>query len=282
MLALSISLLVSIPGVPQDCDPYGAPKVRTAQKLTVQDPPRKSEYDFIPRTRSHHEGASRWSDFERAWVGPRVPRFVPLIHRGARLQLLEQEGDLFVAFYQARVKWNAKTAPNKPTYVLGVNSCGKVQFDLSLADFHPRKNHLEVQDIRYVDGILYFNEACQTYSKEAGGKCSYLVALDPLKKKVLWRSKPLVSNFRLLVHGDYIVTGYGFTKEKKRLNILRRRDGKLVFKTRLIAEQAGLRLLDEQHLEVTLHYKNYEKRRFRMVGWKTKRPRLVPASGKAK
>jgi len=133
-----------------------------------------------------------------------------------------------------------------------------------------------------VGGILYFNEACQTYSKDAGGKCSYLVALDPIKKKVLWRSEPLVSNFRLLVHGDYIVTGYGFTKEKKRLNILRRRDGKVVFKTSLIAEQAGVRLVDEQHLEVTLHRKDYEKRRYRMVGWRSKKPRLVPVRGKAR
>ncbi len=205
-----------------------------------------------------------------------------MTHRGARLQLLDREGDLFVAFYEGKLKWDPDIMPNRSTYVLGTDTCGKVRFDLSLKDFHPRKNHLEVQDIRLVDGVLYFNEAWQTYSKEAGGKCSYMVALDPFKKKVLWRSKPLVSNFRLLVHGDYIVTGYGFTKEKKRLYVLRRSDGKVVFKTRLVAEQAGLRLLDEQHLEVTLHYKNYEKRRYRMVGWQSKRPRLVPVRDKAR
>lgn len=41
-----------------------------------------------------------------------------------------------------------------------------------------RPAHLEVQDVRYEARTLYFNEACQSYAREAGGRCSALVGLD--------------------------------------------------------------------------------------------------------
>ena len=33
-----------------------------------------------------------------------------------------------------------------------------------------------LKNVRYDGGVLYFNEACQSYSKEAQGKCSSIVA----------------------------------------------------------------------------------------------------------
>jgi len=67
--------------------------------------------------------------------------------------------------------------------------------------------------VHYDGGVVYFNEACQSYSREAGGKCSSVVAVDVASGRLLWRSAPLTSNGELLVVGDYVVAAYGFTAE---------------------------------------------------------------------
>ena len=54
-----------------------------------------------------------------------------------------------------------------------------------------------------------------------------------MKGRVLWRTENLVSNSRFVVHGDYVVTGYGLASEPDRLFVVRRHDGAVVSRTRL-------------------------------------------------
>jgi hypothetical protein len=169
---------------------------------------------------------------DRLWIGPDIPSFVPLEVGELKLDVLDaRPGGGFIATYRERFE---------PCYARGADAnCGTLVkiFDaskvetvsLSLDAYLSRKEHLEIQDVRYSeDGTLYFNEACQSYSKEAGGKCSALVALDPIAKKVLWRTAPLVSNNAFLLIGNYAVTAYGFTGEKASIRVVRRSDGKVM------------------------------------------------------
>ena len=80
---------------------------------------------------------------------------------------------------------------------------------------------LEIQDIRYADnGLLYFNEACQSYSRRANGACSALVCVSPQDGRVLWRSADLISNNILIVYGNVVICGYGFTGESDYLHLV--------------------------------------------------------------
>jgi hypothetical protein len=183
--------------------------------------------------RTHVEGSlTRGS--ARTWVGPDVPPFV-LVEGGTReLTLLDQAPDGFVGLY--RDPYGASScslsAPANCSFGAALFECsGKTRWLFLLDAFFSRKDHLEVQDMRYADGVLYFNEACQSYSKEAQGQCSSLVAVEPLTKTLLWRTKPLVSNATFLVANRYLITGYGFTAEPDALFIVRRSDGKIMGRT---------------------------------------------------
>ena len=97
---------------------------------------------------------------------------------------------------------------------------------MDLGDHLSRPDHLEVQDLRYADGALYFNEACQSYSREAGGRCSSLVRLDPRAGKVAWRTRPRVLQ-RLPAARPRVAAGYGFTAEPDSLFLVDRRTGRI-------------------------------------------------------
>ena len=88
------------------------------------------------------------------------------------------------------------------------------------------------QEIRWaaeVGGILYVANAHRTYANFSRGLNAYLTALDPGRKKVLWRNGPLLANAATFdVVGNYIVAGYGFTAEPDFLYLIDRRDGKVV------------------------------------------------------
>ncbi|MDP6943258.1 MAG: hypothetical protein QF464_03830, partial [Myxococcota bacterium] len=144
---------------------------------------------------------------------------------------------------------------------------GVALWTLDLAQLFSRQDHLEIQDVRYRDGVLYFNEACQSYASEARGRCSSLVAVEPTEAKVLWRTKPLVSNNRFLVEADLIVSGYGFTKERDYLYVIRRTDGKLMHRLRIPKAHEAIGRDDQGRLVVRLYpdaihyFELYETRR---------------------
>ena len=78
-------------------------------------------------------------------------------------------------------------------------------------------------------GTLYFDEACQSYSREAGGRCSALVALNPFTKKL-----PLADGStrveQRLRRGPQVPRreAYGFTGEAASIRVVRRSDGKVI------------------------------------------------------
>ncbi len=77
------------------------------------------------------------------------------------------------------------------------------------------------------DGVLYVSTGHNTYA-DACEETAYITAIDMSTNTVLWKSTPLVCNARsFAIVDDYIVCGYGFTKEDDYLNVLRRDNGVL-------------------------------------------------------
>lgn len=83
-------------------------------------------------------------------------------------------------------------------------------------------------DILYAeaeDGILYAELGHRTYAS-AQPHTAYIVAIDLETEEVLWRSKDQVASaYDILILGDTIVCGYGFTDEKDYIYILDRNTG---------------------------------------------------------
>jgi hypothetical protein len=151
-----------------------------------------------------------------------TPAYVARTREALRLMIADTTPDGWLAFYKGPLGEDWANAQYRATLYA---PDGSMRFDLPLNPLLSATRHLEIQDIRYADGTLYFNEACQTYARDAGGRCSALLAVDPHAARVLWRTAPLTSNNILLVHGPHIIAGYGFTAEPDSLFLLRRSDG---------------------------------------------------------
>jgi hypothetical protein len=124
------------------------------------------------------------------------------------------------------------------------SSAGKEQRRVDLGK-HLLLSSNEIQDVRYRGGIIYFNEACQSYSKEVKGKCSSLVALDPAAGTVLWRSPYLSSNNLFIFKDDEtLVSGYGFTAEPDYLFLLSAKTGEVLSRTKLDTAHTYLEIQD--------------------------------------
>ena len=262
------------PTEPEACNPYVAPLERSAGSLTVHAPPDPDRRSFPGRMRHHIDGALT-KDSPRLWVGPQVPGFMPLIDGTKELFLLENEGDVFVGLYRdpyGASSCDLGTSRNCDYSVQAFDACGDALWAFELAPLMSREDHLEIGDMRYVDGILYFNEACQSYAKEAKGKCSSLVAFDPASAEVEWRTKNLVSRGSFLVLDRYIVSGYGFTAEKDFVYIVRRSDGEVVGKVSLKRGHEALAIEGDTLLVTT----NSGTEQFTMTGFDGDKPTLSP------
>lgn len=212
---------------------------------------------------------------DHLWIGPDVPAYVPLEVGTSELDLLDaRPGGGFVATYRERFDSRGVGKGNCATLVKVFEGDGTESASVSLGPFLSRRDQLEVQDVRMADGVLYFNEACQTYSREAGGRCSALVALDLAAKKVLWRTPSLVSNNEFRVVGPYIVAAYGFTGEPARITVLRRKDGAVMDARRLPGTNYEMTPGGDV---LSVHiYQNVGTAHFRMVGFDGAAPKLVP------
>ncbi len=260
---------------PREPNPYVAPLVRQAGDLTVEAPPRVLEDDFIGRLRTHVDGGLS-KGTARVWVGPQVPGFVPLMEGTMELFLLDRVDDEFMAFY--RDPYGASSCGlgdggNCDYFVRIFDLEGEARWSISLPELMSRPTQLEVQDARWADGTLYFNEACQSYSSGAGGKCSALVAYDPEAKEVRWRTRNLVSNGEFLVHGDYIVSSYGFTDERDFLFVVRRSDGKIIQKVPLRKAAMRLTVASDGLLDVIVY--PHRTLTYEMQRWDSAKPKLV-------
>ena len=139
-----------------------------------------------------------------------MPAYIPRSLRTLELIVLDPADGGWLSLYREPY--------NRPTCALSTSrNCayvarfydrrGTLAWSLDLNDLMSRTDHLEVQDIRLRGGVLYFNEACQSYARDAQGQCSSLVAVDPREHRVMWRTAPLTSNGRFRVRGCYIVAG---------------------------------------------------------------------------
>lgn len=187
------------------------------------------------RLRAHFDGALGEED-PRSWIGPHVPAYVPRKDGSSELTILDETKDGHFALYRdmyAEQRCKVMDSTNCRYVAAFWKGDGTQAWRVELTPLLSEKRHIEIQDAQYVDGTLYFNEACLTYAKEAKGKCSALVAYDPVKGREVWRTKPLHSNSRFLVLADVIVATYGFTSEADFVRVVRRRDGKVLDQAKL-------------------------------------------------
>lgn len=251
--------------------------VRRGGSLVVADPPQQpSDRAFVPRMRAHVEG-SLTADSERVWVGPPVPRSVAIEVDGRELFLLDPVEGGHVALYRDPYGGKSCTLGGRENcrflarFYADDEETPRWSVDLGPLMSGPR--NLELQDLRYADGVLYFNDACASYSVQAKGKCSSLIAWDSATQKVLWRTKPLTSNGRFLVYGELLISGYGFTDEPDWVFLVSRKDGRVLAKRRLKKAHETLSV-EGDVLEVGVY--DSPPKRFRLVGLDGKRPRMQP------
>jgi hypothetical protein len=210
------------------------------------------------RLRSHVTGslsANPRRMSSRTWTGGKIPGFVPRTLGTLELFLLDQADAGYLALYRepynlqsCQLSGNANCAYEVRHHEKG----GRERWRLSLNELLSRPDHLEVQDIRLAGGVLYFNEACQSYAEEADGQCSSLVAVDPAARKVLWRTPPLVSNGRFTVRGCYLVAGYGFTAEADHVSLVSRTTGKVLQEVPLASAPEKMTLVGRDQLDVEI------------------------------
>jgi hypothetical protein len=217
---------------------------------------------------------------DRLWIGVDVPSYVPMELGDLDLELLDaRPGGGWVATYRERFETCYARGQNASCHSLVkiFDRSNNETVSLALDSFFSRRDRLEVQDVRYVEdageGTLYFNEACQSYSNEAGGRCSSLVALDPVAKKVRWRTGPLVSNNAFVVTGTYVVAAYGFTGEPASIRVVRRKDGKVMDRQPL--EKTNFEMTTRGDLLSVEMYSTAGRANFRMSGFDGDAPKLV-------
>jgi hypothetical protein len=245
------------------------PTVRRATKLIVMTPSPTQSPGPSLRLRTMVRPA------DHLWVGPDVPSYVALEVGKSELDLLDpRPGGGFVATYRERFDTCGWPKTNCDTIVKLFDASGKETDSVSLKPLYPRPDQLEVQDVRLADDVLYYNEACQTYSRDAGGKCSALVAYDLTKRAVLWRTGFLVSNNELRVVGPYIVTAYGFTAEPATITVVRRKDGAIMDHQALASTNFEMSTKgDVLSIEV---YKTIGTVHYRLKDFDGAAPKLVP------
>ncbi|MDB4997180.1 MAG: uncharacterized protein JWM74_4612 [Myxococcaceae bacterium] len=234
------------------------------------------------------------------WHGPEVPAFVPLHAGAATLDLLDTTASGTMALYrdhdlgsppmQPLCGMDSKDEKGADMFPGAKKNCaaevrlydraGTELAALPLAPFLSRTDHLEVQDAHYDGGTLYFNEACQSYSRNAGGRCSSLVAVDPIAKRVLWRTPSLTSNNAFAMAGEYIVTAYGFTSERSSIRLVRRRDGAIVDTKPLPSAADDALTVQGDVVSVNL-YNMLGRVQFRITGAGGPSPKLAPIATSA-
>jgi hypothetical protein len=167
------------------------------------------------------------------------------------LAIADSTADGWLAFYRSPPgRFDARNASFE-VVLHGVG--GEQRWKRVLNDHLSRPDHLEITDVRYADGKLYFNESCQSYSREAAGRCSSLVRIDPATNRVEWRTRPLVSNGIFILHGPWVITGYGFTAEPDSVFVIDRETGRVLATAPVDKMPDYLEVKDGRLYVTTLH-----------------------------
>jgi hypothetical protein len=186
----------------------------------------------------------------RQEVPARRPAYVAAELDGLRLFIADSTAEGWTAFYRGPLGGGPNGANVGYRAVL-YRTDGSHAWDTNLNRFLSRPDQLEVQDVRYVNGRLYFNEACQSYSREAGGACSSLLRVNPAQGTVDWRTAPLVSNNIILLRGEHVVAGYGFTAEPDTLFLIDRATGRILDRQPLDSAHSYLEFVGDELVVVT-------------------------------
>lgn len=105
--------------------------------------------------------------------------------------------------------------------------------------------------------ILYLCHAHNTYAASSNNFNAYLTAIDIKKKRIRWRSKPLICNSKnFLALDDVLISGYGFTQETDSLYVLNRWNGKVISRIAL-ATMVDYIIHKDGMLYVRAYDKNY-------------------------
>ncbi|MDW8282128.1 MAG: hypothetical protein RMK29_10475 [Myxococcales bacterium] len=86
----------------------------------------------------------------------------------------------------------------------------------------------ELSGLEREDGTVYATLQFNGYAHEIGRRGNRVLALDLCTHTVRWRSPDLWSNAALLLYRDYLITGYGFTREPAHVRVLNRWTGEPV------------------------------------------------------
>ena len=234
------------------------PDDRKGGGLIIRGGKRKFKFkeDTSGRVRNHVDGMLGIHYGDRVWAGRTVPCFIPPNQGTKELFIMDKtKSNSFLAFYRdpyGASSCDATSPPNCSYQAVFFNKFGDIEWDLNLNSFLSRRDYLEIQDIRYDKGVLYFNEACQSYAKDSNYKCSKLVALNPKSKKVLWKTKYLTSNNRFLILDKYIVSAYGFTAEKDYIFLVEKKSGKILQKLFIPRAASSIEIHSKNRKEIFL------------------------------
>lgn len=186
----------------------------------------------------------------RQSVPPSTPAFVPTTRDGLDLWIADPVDGGWLAFY--REPLGAMSGSLNSRYRAALHSAdGSIRWVVNLDRVLSRPTGLEIQDVRFDAGELYVNEACQSYSREADGRCSSLIRIDPGTGEVVWRSRPLVSNDIFILTADHVVAGYGFTDEPDSVHLVSRSTGEVVASHPLDTAHSYLELSGDRLLVMT-------------------------------
>ncbi len=161
----------------------------------------------------------------RRYVPPDLPSFVPVLHNELPLFIADETPDGWLAFYKGECGGLGDVCLYQASLF---DTSGNQKWSLQLNEFLRQHRYVEIQDVRLYEGMLYFNEACATYSDEVDGQCSYLSRVNPEAAALEWRTPPLTSNNIFIFHGPYVIAGYGFTAEPDNLYIIDQQSGEVV------------------------------------------------------
>lgn len=142
---------------------------------------------------------------------------------------------------------------------------GEKIFDLDFSayryadDFMPEDVDFISQRICWAkaeDDVLYVATAHNTYASSSP-HTAYLTAIDLTDFHVIWKTEPLMSNassFEII--GDAVICGYGFTSEKDYLNIVDKKNGKLMEQVP-VASKADYIIRKDDMLYVRTYHTDY-------------------------
>src|SRR5262249_39451080 len=88
----------------------------------------------------------------------------------------------------------------------------------------------ELTGVLRAGNVVYATLQFNGYAKEIRGKGNLVVALDLCTHAIRWRTADMVSNAAMILHGDLLITGYGFTAESHHISYLNRFTGAVVLK----------------------------------------------------